>query len=55
MERVLADIKRDQRKLAASGGVGDLGLAIPAAVVEEGVRVTKDSLEQVCEVIGGND
>ncbi|KAF8866733.1 hypothetical protein BDZ45DRAFT_578003 [Acephala macrosclerotiorum] len=55
MERVLADIKRDQRKLAASGGVGDPGLAIPAAVVEEGVRVTKDSLEQVCEVIGGND
>ncbi|CZR57149.1 uncharacterized protein PAC_07038 [Phialocephala subalpina] len=49
VERVLADIKRDQKRGA------DVGLAIPAAVVEEGVRVTKDSLEQVCEVIGGND
>lgn len=48
MARVLADIKADQK----SGGGG---LALPATVIEEGVRVTRESLEQVCEVVGGNN
>lgn len=55
MARVLADIKADQKQAAASGGVGGNGLALPAAVIEEGVRVTRESLEQVCEVVGGNN
>ncbi len=52
MQRVLADIKADQKK---SGSGGDNGLALPAVVIEEGVRVTRESLEQVCEVVGGNN
>ncbi|KUJ21942.1 uncharacterized protein LY89DRAFT_552659, partial [Mollisia scopiformis] len=48
MARVLADIKADQKNPDRVGGTG---LALPAVVIEEGVRVTRESLEQVCEVV----
>lgn len=53
LARVLADIKADQKKSASSGT--EQGLALPAVVIEEGVRITRESLEQVCEVVGGNN
>lgn len=64
MARVLADIKADTVAARASGtasassqtstnGVAarrNNSLAVPAAVVEDGVRVTRECLEAVCEV-----
>jgi hypothetical protein len=31
-------------------GEGSTGLAVPQTVIEEGVRITRECLEQVCEV-----
>jgi hypothetical protein len=53
LKRVLDDISADQKRMAAGEGVHPL--ALPKVVIEEGVRVTRESLEQVCEVVGGNN
>jgi hypothetical protein len=34
----------------AGTGEGTTGLAVPQTVIEEGVRITRECLEQVCEV-----
>jgi hypothetical protein len=31
-------------------GEGSMGLAVPQTVIEEGIRITRECLEQVCEV-----
>lgn len=39
---------------AAAGGADDkANLALPQAVVEDALRVTRESLEMVCEIEGG--
>lgn len=64
MERVLEDVRRDtaeaREKDAAQNGEsaskgnnssGGGNLALPKNVVEEGVRITRECLEQVCEIV----
>lgn len=32
-------------------GDGIASLAVPKSVIDEGVRITRESLEQVCEIV----
>lgn len=61
LRRVLDDVQEASSKASAStngngskaNGTGDAGkpsLAVPQAVVDETIRVTKECLENVCEI-----
>jgi hypothetical protein len=40
------------REVAVRGhGEGGVSLAVPKNVLDEGVRITRESLEQVCDIV----
>jgi hypothetical protein len=42
----------DEKTVAVRGrGEGGISLAVPKSVLDEGVRITRESLEQVCDIV----